>query len=198
MMPAHYALSDAAIVLVACWAGIALWRSGQWLPVMVMACFGTAAAIGVVRLGGGLQDELAALHAGASLTLGLAGAVALAVVCLPRRVRLDHLILAAGILTFAGVVFVGAKWLLAPLFIVALLVALGGALWRRVRLGASWLVPLGLVILMVNVVAIRRAPWLDEATAWHAYHALIAVALAVVGLGLMSDQWRSAVARGQG
>lgn len=197
-MPAHYALSDAAIVLVACWAGIALWRSGQWLPVMVMACFGTAAAIGVVRLGGGLQDELAALHAGASLTLGLAGAVALAVVCLPRRVRLDHLILAAGILTFAGVVFVGAKWLLAPLFIVALLVALGGALWRRVRLGGSWLVPLGLVILMVNVVAIRRAPWLDEATAWHAYHVLIAVALAVVGLGLMSDQWRSAVARGQG
>jgi hypothetical protein len=190
MMPAHYALSDAAIVLVACWAGFALWRSGQWLPVMVMACFGTAAAIGVIRLGGGLQDELAALHAGASLTLGLAGAVALAVACFPRRVTLDHRLVAAGILIASGAVFVAAKGLLAPLFIVALVIALGGALWRRVRLGASWLVPLGLVILMVNVVAIRRAPWLDEATAWHAYHVLIAVALAVVGLGLMADRRR--------
>ncbi len=192
-MPAHYALSDAAIVLVACWAGLALWRSGQRLPAMVMACFALPAAIGVIRFGGGLQDELAGFHSGASLMLGLAGAVALAVVCFPRRVTLDHRLVAGGILVVAGAVFVTAKWLLAPLFIVALLVALGGALWGRVRLGASWLVPAGLVILMVNVVAIRRAPWLGEATAWHAYHLLIAVALAVVGLGLMEDRRRQAV-----
>ncbi len=189
-MPAHYALSDAAIVLVACWAGLALWRSGQRLPAMVMACFAVPAAIGVIRFGGGLQDELAGFHSGASLMLGLAGAVALAVVCFPRRVMLDHRLVAGGILVVAGAVFVTAKWLLAPLFIVALLVALGGALWGRVRLGASWLVPAGVLILMVNVVAIRRAPWLDEAAAWHAYHVLIAVALALVALGLMSDRRR--------
>jgi hypothetical protein len=194
MMPAHYALSDAAIVLVACWAGLALWRNGQRLPALVMACFAVPAVIGVIRLGGGLQNELAGLHSGASLTLGLAGAVVLAMVCLQRIVNLDHRLLAVGILVCAGAVFFLAKPLLAPLFIVALVVALvvalGAAIWGRLRRGASWLVPAGVVILLVNVVLIRRAPWLGEAMAWHAYHVLIAVALAMVGLGLMSNRRR--------
>ena len=76
-MPAHYALSDAAIVLVTIFAGDALWRNGRHLPAFAMACFGVAAFIGVVRFGTGLQDALAALHAGASRLLGLAGAVAI-------------------------------------------------------------------------------------------------------------------------
>lgn len=197
-MPAHYALSDAAIVLVACWFGMALWRNGQKLPAMVMACFAVPAVIGVVRLGGGLQDELAAFHSGASLTLGLAGAVVLAVVCLQRIVNLDHRLLAGGILVCAAAVFHLAKPLLAPLFIVALVVALGAALWGRLRRGTSWLVPAGVVILLVNVVLVRRSPWLGEAVAWHAYHLLIAVALASVGLGLLSDPHRVGVVRGQG
>ena len=192
-MPAHYALSDAAIVLVACWVGLALWRNGQRLPALVMACFAVPAVIGVVRLGGGLQDELGAVHAGASLMLGLAGAMALAVVCVQRIVQRDHRLLAGGILVCAAAVFFLAKPLLAPLFIVALLVALGAAIWGRLRHGASWLVPAGVVILLVNVVLIRRAPWLGEAMAWHAYHVLIAVALAMVGLGLLADRQRQAV-----
>ena len=192
-MPAHYAVSDAAIVLVACWAGLALWRSGQRLPAMVMACFAVPAVIGVIRLGGGLQDELAGFHAGASLTLGLAGAVVLAAVCLQRIVNRDHWLLAGGILICAAAIFHLAKPLIAPLFIVALVVALGAALWGRVRRGASWLVPAGVVILLVNVLLIRRAPWLGEAMAWHAYHVLIAVALALVGLGLLADRRRQAV-----
>ena len=192
-MPAHYALSDAAIVLVACWFAMAMWRNGQRLPAMVMACFAVPAAIGVIRLGGGLQDELAALHAGASLMLGFAGAMALAVVCLQRIVNRDHRLLAGGILLAAGAVFFLAKPLLAPLFIVALVVALGAALWGVVRRGASWLIPAGIVILLINVVLIRRAPWLGEALAWHAYHVLIAAALALVGQGLLPDRQRHAV-----
>jgi hypothetical protein len=190
MMPAHYALSDASIVLVACWAGFALWRSGQRLPVMVMACFALPAAIGVIRFGVGLQDELAGFHSGASLILGLVGAVVLAAVCLQRIFNRDYRLLAGGTLVCAAAVFHLAKPLIAPLFIVALVVALGAALWGRVRLGASWLVPAGVVILLVNVLLIRRAPWLDEAMAWHAYHVLIAGALAVVAQGLMSDRQR--------
>jgi hypothetical protein len=198
MMPAHYALSDAAIVLVAVWAGLALWRNGQRLPAMVMACFAVPAAIGVIRFGGGLQGEFAGFHSGASLMLGLAGAAVLAFVCLQRIVNRDHWLLAGGILVCAAAVFLLAKPLLAPLFIVALVVALGAALWGSVRLGASWLVPAGVVILLVNVLLIRRAPWLGEAMAWHAYHVLIAVALALVGLGLLSDPHRVGVVRGQG
>ena len=49
-----------------------------------------------------------------------------------------------------------------------------------------------------EVLLIRRAPWLGEATAWHAYHVLIAVALALVALGLMADRRRLGMVRGQG
>ncbi len=197
-MPAHYALSDAAIVLVACWFGMSLWRNGQRLPVMVMACFAVPASIGVIRLGGGLQDELAGVHSGSSLMLGLAGAVVLAVVCLQRIVNRDHWLLAGGTLIGAAAVFHLAKSLIAPLFILALVVALGAALWGSVWRGASWLVPAGVVVLLVNVLLIRRAPWLGEAVAWHAYHVLIAVALAVAALGLLSDPDRVGVVRGRG
>ena len=76
-MPAHYVLSDAAIVLVSLFAGQVLWRNMKALPAFAMACFGVAACIGVVRFGGGLQDALAALHSGASQYLGLAGAFAI-------------------------------------------------------------------------------------------------------------------------
>jgi hypothetical protein len=163
-----------------------------------MACFAVPAAIGVIRLGGGLQDELAGVHSGSSLMLGLAGAVALAVVCLQRIVNRDHWLLAGGTLVCAAAVFHLAKSLIAPLFILALVVALGAAVWGSVRRGASWLVPAGVVVLLVNVLLIRRAPWLGEAMAWHAYHVLIAVALALVALGLMSDPDRVGVVRGRG
>ena len=64
-MPAHYALSDAFIVFVTIFAGNALRRNGQDLLSFAMACFGIAAAVGVARFAGGLQDELANLHSGA-------------------------------------------------------------------------------------------------------------------------------------
>ena len=53
MMPAHYALSDAFIVLVTIFAGNALRQNGQNLLAFAMACFGIAAAVGVVRFAGG-------------------------------------------------------------------------------------------------------------------------------------------------
>lgn len=80
-MPAHYALSDAAIVLVAAWAAPALWLNRKILPAVAMACFGLAASIGVVRFGADLQAELAAVHAAGSLVLGLAAALMLAAAC---------------------------------------------------------------------------------------------------------------------
>jgi hypothetical protein len=188
MMPAHYALSDAAIVLVAIWAGIAMWRKDQWLAAMAMACFGIPAAVGVIRLGAGLQVELAALHAGASQLLGLTGAITLAAACLPRTIRWSRWIVMGAALIIAGVVVFLAKPLLAPLFIAALLVALGAALRDAVQNELSRLVPSGLMILLANALFIRGAAWLSEAAAWHAYHVLIALALAVLAKGLLAVQ----------
>jgi hypothetical protein len=184
-MPAHYALSDAAIVLVTIFAGNMLWRNDRILPAFAMACFGVAAFIGVVRFGGGLQVELAALHAGASQYLGLAGALAVVSHYLfPAEDRKETGIIAA-ILTAAFAIFWFAQPLLGPVFLLALAIA---CVVSIVRPGASrplWLVPIACAVMLANTLFIRRAPWLDEAVAWHAYHVVIALALAALAQGLM-------------
>lgn len=180
MMPAHYALSDAAIVMAAVWAALPLWRKGQTLPAFAMACLGIAAAIGVLRFGAGLQNELAALHAGGSQMLGLASLLALATHILRRKNDRHDGAFAIAILAVAGGIFFLANALLAPLFLLALIVGLGAAVWQALRAGSSWLIPSGLMILLTNTLLIRRSPWLSEAAAWHIYHLLIALALIIL------------------
>ena len=184
MMPAHYALTDAAILAVAISAGIALWRNSRPLPALAMASFGIPAAIGVIRLGGGLQTELAAVHVGSAQLLGLAGAILLAVTCFHRMIRWDFRIIVGATLIIASAIFFLAKALLAPFFVLALVLALGAALRDAVQRGASWLLPVGLTILLANVALIRGASWLTDAARWHVYHLLIALALAIVAIGI--------------
>lgn len=178
-MPLHYALSDAAIVSVAIWAVLALIRKGQPLPAFAMACFGLAAAIGVVRIGGNLDAELAQLHSGASQLLGTAGAIALATTWLPWIAKRSKMATIGVILVVAAAAFFFAKSLIAPLFLLALLVGGGVTLWRTVMLGLSPLAPLSFAVVLVGTLIFRRAPWLSEAASWHAYHVLIAVGLAI-------------------
>lgn len=184
-MPAHYALSDAAILLVTIFAGNMLWRNGKALSAFAMACFGIAAGIGVVRFGGVLQDALAALHAGASQYLGLAGALAVVSHYLfPSKGQKEIGIIAAISLT-AFAIFWFAQPLLGPVFLLALAMACVASI---VRPGASrprWLVAIACAVMLANTLFIRRAPWLDEAVAWHVYHLVIAVALAALAKGLM-------------
>ncbi|MFM7403753.1 MAG: hypothetical protein ACKO1N_06570 [Erythrobacter sp.] len=189
-MPAHYALSDAAIVLVAIWGVIALSQTRLTLPAFAMACFGIAAAIGVVRFSAGLQAELALAHATASTVLGLAGAAALAIACLRRGGGRGDLPITVALLVLAGALAVFAPALIAPLFVLAGVTALLTTLWRGIRNGSGWLAPTGFALLLANVLLIRRAPWLSEATAWHAYHLLIALALAMVTMALRPNEAR--------
>ena len=166
-MPAHYALSDAAIVLVSLFAGQALWRNMKALPAFAMVCFGVAACIGVVRFGGGLQDALAALHSGASQYLGLAGAFAiLAHYLFPPKGRNGIAIM------------------------LALAVACAASIVRPGPSRPAWLVPVACAVMLANTLFIRRAAWLDEAVSWHAYHLIIALALAALAKGLMTTEQR--------
>ncbi|WP_295497969.1 hypothetical protein [Sphingorhabdus sp. EL138] len=190
MMPAHYALSDAAIVLVSLFAGQALWRNMKALPAFAMACFGVAACIGVVRFGGGLQDALAALHSGASQYLGLAGAFAiLAHYLLPPKGR-NGIAIIFIILSVALAIFWFAKPFLGPLFLLALAVAFAASIVRPGPSRPSWLVPVACAVMLANTLFIRRAAWLDEAVSWHAYHLIIALALAALAKGLMTTKQR--------
>lgn len=183
-MPAHYAVSDAVIVVVAMSAAAALFRARLMLQAFAMACFGVAAFIGVARFGSGWQVELAMLHAGASQLLGLAGAAALAASGFPHIVGKRGLLLAILCLIAAGAVFIFAKPLTAPLFILMLTLALCAALLQAVRTGSGGLRSAGLALLLVNALVIRRAPWLSEGVAWHAYHLLIALGLAIIAVGM--------------
>ena len=189
-MPAHYALSDAAIVLVTIFAGNALWRSGRHLPAFAMACFGVAAFIGVVRFGAGLQDQLAALHAGASQLLGLAGAVAILSSYLFHPADRHIISIIALILCAASAIFLLAQPLLGPVFLLALVIMLFASIARPGPLGRSWLVPIGCALMLADTLFIRRAAWLDEAIAWHVYHVAIALALAALAKGLLSAERR--------
>jgi len=184
-MPAHYALSDAAILLVAIFAGNMLWRNGKALPAFAMACFGIAAGIGVVRFAGGLQDALAALHAGASQDLGLAGALAVVSHYLfPAEGRKEIGIIAA-ILSAAFAILWFAQPFLGPVFLLALAMACVASIMRPGASRPVWLVPIACAVMLANTLFIRRAAWLDEAVAWHVYHVVIALALAALAKGLM-------------
>jgi hypothetical protein len=190
MMPAHYALSDAAIVLVTILAGNALWRNGRHLPAFAMACFGLAAFIGVVRFGAGLQEQLAALHGGASQLLGLAGAVAILSGYLFRPADRHIISIIALILCAATAIFLLAQPLLGPVFLLALVTMLFASIARPGPLGRSWLIPAGCALMLADTLFIRRAAWLDEAVAWHVYHVVIALALAALAKGLLSAERR--------
>lgn len=183
-MPAHYALSDAAIVLVTIFAGNILWRNDRILPAFAMACFGVAAFIGVVRFGGGLQDELAALHVGASQGLGLAGALAMLCTYLFRPNDGRRIWTIAVILCVATATLLFARPFIGPMFILALMIVILASIARPVPSKLTWLVPLASAVMLANTLFIRRAPWLDEAVAWHVYHVVIALALAALAKGL--------------
>jgi hypothetical protein len=132
-----------------------------------------------------LQDELAALHAGASQGLGLAGALAVVSHYLfPAEDRKETGIIAA-ILTAAFAIFWFVQSLLGPVFLLALAITFVVSIARPIPARPLWLVPIACAVMLTNTLFIRRAAWLDEAVAWHAYHVVIALALAALAQGLM-------------
>jgi hypothetical protein len=141
-----------------------------------------------VRFGAGVQDQLAALHGGASQLLGLAGAVAILSGYLLRPADRHAIWIIPLILCAATAIFLLAQPLLGPVFLLALVIMLFASVARFGPLGRSWLIPAGCALMLADTLFIRRAAWLDEAVAWHVYHVVIALALAVLAKGLMSTE----------
>jgi hypothetical protein len=162
-----------------------------------MACFGIAAGIGAVRFAGGWQAELAALHIGASQLLGLAGSAALAVACLPGSGKWNHGWLIGAIFILAAAIFALGMGLIGPITLLAFAIGIAGSAWRSLRSGSSAWIPAGWILLLGNATLVRRAPWLAEAVAWHAYHFLIALALAIVAVGILRDATGSTLPHNQ-
>jgi cell division protein FtsW (lipid II flippase) len=96
------------------------------------------------------------------------------------------------ILSAATAIFFFAQPLLGPLFLLALAIACVVSIVRSGLSQPKWLVPIACAVMLANTLFIRRAPWLDEAVAWHAYHLVIALALAALAKGLIFTEQRVA------
>lgn len=199
-MPLHYAATDALVALFGSWGAWRLGRTGQWAGAVGIALFGLAGAIGTVRIAGGLDSQLAALHRLASLTGGLVGLILILMQlragtgALPRW---WHIALASIATAGLSIVIPSAG---AALFVVGLV---GGSwlVWRGSGRGQGsgqrhLAAALGFALMLPTVLFVRASPYLSTDAAWHAYHLLVASWLWIVVLILQDRQshtvWQAA------
>lgn len=173
-MPIHYALSEAALCIVATWGGFHLWRGGQKLGALGVMLFGIAAAIGIVRIVTGADEALAQAHRFASQAGGTFGlALIVSELTTLRGWRLPVLAilsgaLAASVLAIAGGAFGGMVFLA--------LLALGAlAITLRPDTKHSALMAMGFALMAPNVLLVRQSAFLEPALSWHAYHLITAL-----------------------
>ena len=178
--PAHYAVSEALVALVSAWTSAVLVRRGRSLAAAGAALFGVAAAIGTVRFSTGLVEPLAQVHRLASQTGGLVGFLLLLLALasaagLSVRPWIAALTVALLVGVAAGLPPTG------PVIAVAALVAGAGLLAAAPGRPAERLAaPLAYGLMLPDVLIVRNAAWLDPAVRWHAYHAVIALWLALL------------------
>lgn len=177
MGPPHYALSEALIVLV---AGMVAWRlakEGYWPGAAGSLLLGTAAAIGTVRFGFGLIDDLGVAHRMASQA---GGATALAFIALqfanPSAMRTWQILVS---LTLAASTLIACLvWSESTtvLFLAWLGLAILGALLRPAsHKNLRWRRAGVIAIFLFNVLLVRHSPLLGPSPSWHLFHVLIAL-----------------------
>ncbi|WP_108791297.1 hypothetical protein [Erythrobacter sp. Alg231-14] len=180
----HYAISEVFIVVTAIWVAIQFLKGRAISGALGVSIFGVAAAIGALRFGAELVDELAAIHRNFSQ---IGGAVAMALVAVeilatPKRdwpyaaraiawgACLLTIGLSATIQTLAPILF--TVWLTIAVMAVTMWPA--HSFWQRALRG-------GLVaIFLVNATLVRQSPLLDAGVSWHLFHTLIAIWLIAV------------------
>ncbi len=179
-MPQHYAISELLIVIVTLWCVFRLWRASLHWASLACFLFGLAAALGAYRFGVASTEELAFVHRSVAQ---FGGSVAMALIALEfwrlsnsKRVAVNPG-LAAAISVLATLCF----GVLGPVFVNigfvfwALVAGAYAALCTRGALGSRAVVSLIVVSVLINVLVVRQAPWLDPAAAWHAFHVLMAL-----------------------
>lgn len=191
-MPLHYAATDALVALLGAWGAWRLGRTGQSAGAAGIALFGLAGAIGTVRIAGGLDSQLAALHRLTSLTGGLVGLILFLIQLRAGTGALPRWwLIALAIITAAGLSIV--------------IPTAGAALFLAGLVGGTWLVwrgngrdkkpgqrhlpaALGFALMLPTVLFVRASPYLSTDAAWHAYHLLVAIWLWIVVLILQDRQ----------
>lgn len=188
-MPAHYALSEAVLVIVAALCVRRLWRSQLMFATGGAALFGFAAALGTFRFGLGLGPELSGVHRFVSQNGGVVAMGLITADCLRmlapnlhrRRVNLVALVMVVGSL-FASVML--------PVMTIPLVLG-----WSTLLAAASFFLPAESVcnrlaafslaaLFPVNALVVRQSSLLTPELGWHLYHIVIVVWLAAICLSL--------------
>lgn len=186
-MPAHYALSEAVLVVAAIWCALRVWRNGSRMAAAGSALIGIAAAIGTVRFGLSAHEQLEAIHKLVSRVGGLIGGALIAVDVVKVFVSPGHRDLAAWLapLVAATGIAVAFVWPPAAVFVVLMFT---GAPVLAVLFGTSGplsgrLMATALTsIMLLNILLVQRSPVLGPDISWHAYHLLIAVWLVAIAI----------------
>lgn len=182
-MPTHYAASEVLILLVALWTAQALWRQKIFYGALGIVLFGSAAALGAVRFGFGLDNEnLITMHRFVGQFGGLIGLVLF--ICqlmiganTGHKWHLWHAAIAGPAILLA--LFLPSTRV--TLFLIWLLGFVVLSATRTPQIALRGPVKAALAgVMLVNVLVLRQASWLTPAESWHAFHFVVACWLLAV------------------
>ena len=173
LQPAHYALSEAVLALI---AALVVWRLAprERIAAIALVPFGLAALIGTVRIAAGIEGPIIEVHQFVSRSGGAFGLAALVAVLAGLN---DWRALACG-LVFAALAF-AFPGLAQPLFGALILAGSALAAWRGVP--SPVLAGLGFALLLVAQLASGALRTANPALAWHLFHLLVAAWVLAVG-----------------
>ncbi|MGB0905918.1 MAG: hypothetical protein ACPGVT_00385 [Maricaulaceae bacterium] len=189
-MPPHYAITEAFITLAAIWCAWKLFPRGQWMGAVGVLMFGAAAAIGVYRFPSGQVEELARLHFMAGQLGGLVGMGFIAAEFLRNAVgtakRSSVMMASLALIALCFVVAILKPALSVPLFLLWSVAAIIGA-FASAKGGTKARVLAGVLvsIMLLNVIFIRKSPAMSADISWHAFHAITAVWVVIIGVLLL-------------
>jgi len=194
MMPLHYALTDGLVCAVAVWGAWHLRRGNKLVGALGVALFGLAAAIGTVRVTGGLIEPLGMAHRFASQIGGLLGLLLLLwqiFEATTGRIR-PFLGLAICVSAVGLAIIVPAAG--APIYVLALLGGIALFVLNRIggkpNIGAA----LGFGVMLPNVLFLRQSSLLGADLSWHLFHCFIALWLILTVLALTPKRAENAAA----
>ena len=180
----RFAFSELLIVFIAVWVVKRLFADGNLMAGVGVMLFGLAAAVGVLRFGFNMIDELANFHFHFSQ---IGGTTAMSLITFQIAINLtlipDQTAKFIAVLSITATFFISFfnPSLVTPLFLSWLSISVILVLLLPINmLPVRFLRAALMATFMANIVFIRRSPLLGVELSWHLFHAFTAIWLICV------------------